>query len=98
MVVVTKRLLQQNIFVLTNICRNKSFVTTSILVHGRGQKVVVLQQQYACRDKYNFVVTKVLLQQAYLCHDKSIVVTNTILLGQKFCCNKHIFVTTKVLS
>ena len=42
-------------------CHSKTFVTTKLLLS---------RQRYACRDKHNFVVTKVLARQAHFCRDK----------------------------
>ena len=44
----------KHVFVVTNICHDKTFVTTKIF----------------CRNKHNFVTVKVLSQQAYFCHDQ----------------------------
>ena len=68
-------LLQQTYF-----CRDKTFVTTNVIL-------AKLQQMCLLRQNKCFVVTKVC---------KSFVATNIILLWQNCCCPKHTFVATNV--
>ena len=44
-------------------CRHKGFVAASILLSRQNTC-------YVCRDKHDFVATKVLSRQAYFCRDK----------------------------
>ena len=60
-----------NFFVATN----TSFAVT---------KVCLSRRTYFCRNKHNFVATKVLSGQAYYCHDKYLFVATKI-----FCRDKH---------
>ena len=90
---------------MTNICCDKSFVTTSL--------VFVTTSTCLLQQNTSFVVTKVcMLRETFvttnICHDKSFVATNIILLWQqthicydkymswqKFCHDKDNFVTAK---
>ena len=76
-------------FVVTNSClsrQNMSFVTTKVYLW-----------QNLCRNKHNFITTKVLLQQAYFCRNKiSFVMTEICLSRQTFFHNKHVLVATNI--
>ena len=51
-----------------------------------------------CRNKHNFIMTKVLLQQAYICRNKTSFVVTEICLSQQtfFSQQTRVFVTTNI--
>ena len=79
--VVTKYVFCCDKRVMTNICRDKSFLLTDTFL---------LRQKF-CRGKHNKRV------MTNICRDKSFLLTDTFLLPQKFCRGKHTFVTTKAV-
>ena len=61
-------------------------------------KLCWLRQNYVCRDKHVFVVTKVLLWQAYFCRNKRRVLSwQTCVCLNKRVCRDKTFVTTKII-
>ena len=83
---------------LTNICRDKRFLITSLLLSWqahvcRNKTCLSLWQKWMsrqnfCHNKHMFVLTNI-------CHDKTFVATNIILSWQNFGCGKHTFVATE---
>ena len=55
----------------------RNFVTTKVAT----KYVKVLLRQKYCRNKHNFVVTKVLSRQAYFCRDKTFAATKMVLVA-----------------
>ena len=76
----------------TRVCRNKSFVSTSILLSRKktcsvATNMCLLRQKYTklCLSRQTFVVTKVLSRQTYFfSRDKTFVTTSILLSRQKW--------------
>ena len=82
-------------------CREKNMLVATKLCLPRPTRVSRDKTCFAtniCRNKHNFVATKVLSQQAYFCRDKhmSFVATKVCLSRQNFCRDKIMFVATKL--
>ena len=89
------------LFVATNTyCDKSSRQNTSFWC------VCVCMQIYFCRDKRNFVATKVLSRLAYFCRDKHVFCLTKVCLSREifcrdkdvFCRDKHVFIATELLS
>ena len=74
-------------------CHDKTFVTMNICL---SQQIFVattfVTKYFFCRNKHNFVTTKVLSRQAYFCCDK-----RCVLSWQPRVCRNKTFVTTKMI-